>query len=201
MKSFFNEKASAYDAVHAELMDTKDALTAVIPPHAKKILDLGIGTGLELFDLFARIPDAQITGIDISDGMLEILKSRPFADRVTVICQSFFDADFGTDYDAVISSSALHHFAAHDKAKLYQKIYHALKPGGSFINSDCISNTLGEEVAAFAYYESNRATEEHIDTPLAIQTECALLREAGFSAVAYSNLKNPLYKLLIAQKT
>ena len=201
MKEFFNEKAVGYDAVHAELMDTKNALTAAIPTNAKQILDLGIGTGLELFDLFARIPDAQVTGIDISDGMLEILKSRPFADRVTILCESFFDAAFGSGYDVVISSSALHHFTASDKEKLYQKIYDALKTGGLFINSDCICNTPEEEAEAFAYYEANHATEAHIDTPLSVQTETALLQKAGFTPLQCSNLKNPLYKLIIAQKT
>ena len=200
MRAFFNEKADGYDAVHAQLMDPKHALTAAIPTQAKRILDLGIGTGLELFDLFRRIPDAKITGIDISEGMLEILKNRPFADRVTVINGNFFEVDFGEGYDAVISSSALHHFPAKDKAMLYQKIYDALKPGALFLNSDCICNTKAEETEAFTHYEANKHIEEHIDTPLSIQTETEILQKTGFTVVQVTDLENPLYKLLVAQK-
>lgn len=200
MRDFFNEKASEYDGVHAALMDTKDALTQSIPPTAKKILDLGIGTGLELFDLFARIPDAQVTGIDISENMLSVLKARPFAEKVTVHCGNFFALEFGTNYDAVISSSALHHFSAKDKAILYQKIFAALAPGGWFLNTDCIANTKQEEDDAFTYYEANRLIEPHIDTPLAKTTEETLLQNVGFSAITFTDLTNPRYKLCMARK-
>ena len=201
MHDFFNEKACGYDAVHAELMDTKNALTEAIPTNAKKILDLGVGTGLELFDLFERIPDAHVTGIDISEKMLEILATRPFKDQVAVIVGNFFEVDFGSDYDVVISSSALHHFPADDKKRLYEKIFRCLRTGGSFLNSDCIASTLGEEHAAFAHYDAHKHEEAHIDTPLAKETEEQLLVEVGFDGITFTNLENPLYKLCIAQKT
>ena len=200
MRNFFNEKASGYDEVHAALMDTKHALTRSIPLCAKKILDLGVGTGLELYDLFERIPDAQVTGIDISENMLEKLKTRPFINRVTLLCGNFFELDFGKDYDAVISSSALHHFMPNDKQLLFEKIFRALKPGGCFLNTDCIANTPDEESDALEYYLQNKDREEHIDTPLAWQTEQALLIACGFQNVTFTDLQNPLYKLCIAKK-
>ena len=200
MRDFFNEKADGYDEVHANLMEPKLALTAALPAESKRILDVGIGTGLELFDLFKRIPDAQVTGIDISEKMLEILKTRPFSDQVTVINGNFFEVDFGGDYDAVISSSALHHFTAEDKEKLYQKIFCALKPGGYFLNADCICNTKQEEAEAFAYYEANKELESHIDTALSVETETELLQTVGFSLLSVTDLENPRYKLLVAKK-
>ncbi len=201
MQSFFNEKANEYDAVHAKLMNTKDALTATIPTHAKKILDLGVGTGLELFDLFSRVPDARVTGIDISEGMLAHLAERSFADRVRVICGNFFTVDFGNGYDAVISSSALHHFTAKDKMLLYRKIFESLAPNGMFLNADCIANTLDEEAAALSNYEQNKDRESHIDTPLAKESEEQLIRAVGFADVSITDLENPRYKLLVAYKT
>ena len=189
MRDFFNEKADGYDEVHANLMEPKLALTAALPAESKRILDVGIGTGLELFDLFKRIPDAQVTGIDISEQMLEILKTRPFSDQVTVINGNFFEVDFGSDYDA-----------AEDKEKLYQKIFCALKPGGYFLNADCICNTKQEEAEAFAYYEANKELESHIDTALSVETETELLQTVGFSLLSVTDLENPRYKLLVAKK-
>ena len=114
LRSFFNEKADIYDGVHASLMDAKDALVDAVPSNARKILDLGVGTGLELIGLFEKIPDARVTGIDMCENMLAILRARPFADSVDIIQGNFFEVDFGSEYDAVISSAALHHFSSED---------------------------------------------------------------------------------------
>ena len=39
-------------------------------------LDLGCGTGLELEEYFRYNPEADITGIDLSDAMLKVLKQK-----------------------------------------------------------------------------------------------------------------------------
>lgn len=199
LRSFFNEKADIYDGVHAELMDAKDALVDSVPSDAKRILDIGVGTGLELIGLFERIPDACVTGIDMCENMLAILKKRRFADRVNIIQGDFFEVEFGVGYDAVISSAALHHFAAEDKLRLYRKIFDSLRSGGMFINSDCIANTDDEEREALEAYRRADVS-EHVDTPLARDKEEALLREAGFEVVSVTDLANPLFKLIIARK-
>ena len=199
LRDFFNEKADIYDGVHAELMDAKDALVDSVPSDAKRILDIGVGTGLELIGLFEKIPDACVTGIDMCENMLAILRTRPFADRVNIIQGNFFEVEFGTDYDAVISSAALHHFASEDKLRLYQKIFDSLRSGGWFINSDCIANTDEEEQAALEAYRRADAS-EHVDTPLARDKEESLLRAAGFEVMSVTDLANPLFKLIIARK-
>lgn len=199
LRDFFNEKASGYDSVHTALMDTKDVLVDAIPSDSKKILDIGVGTGLELIGLFEKIPNAQVTGIDMCENMLAILRSRPFADRVDIVQGDFFEVDFGADYDVVISSSALHHFAAEDKLRLYKKIFAALTYGGLFINSDCIANTDEEEQAALEAYR-NADESEHIDTPLSRDKEKYLLGQAGFEVLSVTDQENPVYKLIIARK-
>ncbi len=199
LRSFFNEKADIYDEVHAALMDAKDALVDAVPSDAKSILDIGVGTGLELIGLFEKIPDARVTGIDMSENMLAILQKRPFADKVNIVKGNFFEVDFGSEYDVVISSSALHHFAAEDKLRLYQKIFASLKRGGVFINSDCIANTEQEEREALEQYRLADPS-EHVDTPLSRDKEESLLRDAGFDVISITDLSNPIYKLIIARK-
>ena len=119
IRNFFNEKINDYDNVHAQFMNTKAMITNSLKKDTKKVLDLGVGTGLELFSLFERFPDAEVTAIDITENMLEELKKREFSDKVKTICGDFFEVYFGTNYDAVISSAALHHFLKQDKIKLY----------------------------------------------------------------------------------
>lgn len=55
---------------------TSDAvwLAAYVPIKAKKILDVGVGSGGVSLCLLAKNPDAQITGIDISTEMLDACK-------------------------------------------------------------------------------------------------------------------------------
>jgi len=89
LRDFFNDKAESYDEVHASLMDTKDILVEAIPADAEKILDIGVGTGLELIGLFEKIPDARVVGIDMCEKMLAILKQRSFADQVDIIQGNF----------------------------------------------------------------------------------------------------------------
>ena len=199
LRSFFNEKADIYDGVHASLMDAKDALVDAVPSNARKILDLGVGTGLELIGLFEKIPDARVTGIDMCENMLAILRARPFADSVDIIQGNFFEVDFGSEYDAVISSAALHHFSSDDKLRLYQRRFASLKRGGVFINSDCIANTEQEEREALEQYRLADPS-EHVDTPLSREHEEALLRRAGFEVISVTDLANPLFKLIIARK-
>lgn len=200
MNDFFEGKTDEYDEVHLKMMDNKIKITENLNENVKRVLDLGAGTGLELIPLFERFPDAQVVAIDITKSMLEELKKRSYAHNVETICGDFFETDFGNDYDAVISSAALHHFVESDKVKLYKKIYEALKVGGQFINSDRFVDTVLEQRQMMKEYEENRLVKAHIDTPLALEIEEELLESVGFSNIEFIDLKDLNYKLLKAIK-
>ena len=117
-RSFFNWKINEYDASHQEFMNTKKELANNLDKDSKRILDLGAGTGLELIHLFELFPTIEVTVIDITENMLEELKKRHFAEHVTTICGDFFEVEFGDNYDAVISTSALHHFKREEKENI-----------------------------------------------------------------------------------
>ena len=201
MKSFFNEKArECYDEVHSAYMDTKRMLTENLPCGTKKVLDLGAGTGLELIYLFEKFPDADVFAADISEKMLEVLSERDFAQKVTKIVGDFFTVELGSDYDAVISTSALHHFVKDDKKRLYRRVLESLKSGGVFVNCDKCANSPDEEEIYLADYYENRLVKAHIDTPLSAQTEKELLEEAGFCDVVIIETDTEYYRLIKAKK-
>ena len=197
---FFNNKIDSYDTTHEVFMETKKALTDNLPNDAFKILDLGAGTGLELIELFKKFPNAKVTAVDISENMLEKLKERDFKDKVTTICGNFFYVDFGDNYDAVISTSALHHFLMKDKIDLYKKIYDSLKEGGIFLNSDKIVLTNQEELDAIDFFNENINVKPHIDTPLSIEHEVEVLKESGFTEIEVSEVDKENYRLFKAFK-
>lgn len=201
MKEFFDRKASeSYDEVHAVFMRTKEMISENLPQGTKKILDLGAGTGLELISVFKKFPDARVFAADISENMLAELDKRDFAKKVTKIVGDFFTVDLGSGYDAVISTSALHHFLKDDKKRLFDRIYDCLADGGIFINSDKFANCPEDEEAWLSDYYENKDNRPHIDTPLAAQTEAELLKESGFSDIVIIDCDAEYYKLIKAKK-
>ena len=200
IRSFFNEKIDSYDDVHNEYIGMKNEASENLDKDARKILDLGAGTGLELIHLFELYPDAEVTVIDITENMLDKLKTRSFSSHVKTICGDFFEVDFGENYDAVISTAALHHFKKEEKMVLYKKIYDCLKENGQFINSDCIA--LTEEIEQNQLYEleNNFDDYKHIDTPLTIEHEREVLEKSGFKEISFSQLEKDDYRLILARK-
>ncbi len=199
-RTFFNEKIDSYDDVHSTYMETKKTLGDSLDKETKKILDLGAGTGLELIHVFELFPSAEVTVIDITENMLEELKKRSFADHVTTICGDFFEVEFGDNYDAVISTSALHHFKFDEKVKLYKKIYECLKNGGLFLNSDYIALTQEIEDHQLYELEHNIENYKHIDTPLTVEHEIEALKRVGFQEITSSNVDKDNYSLIKARK-
>ena len=200
VRKFFNGKIDSYDDVHSEYMKTKVLLADNLDKSAKKILDLGGGTGLELIHLFELFPEAEVTVIDITENMLEKLKTRNFAGKVKTICGDFFEVPFGEDFDAVITTSAFHHFKKNEKIQLLKKILECLKDGGQFINCDLIALTPEEEAAQLVELENNTDDSKHIDTPLTIENEIDALEKSGFKQISSSNGGKENYGLFVARK-
>ena len=200
VRAFFNDKIDTYDDVHKEFMQTKTVLADNLDKDVKRILDLGAGTGLELIHLFELFPEAEVTVIDITENMLHKLKQRSFASRVTTICGDFFEVPFGENYDAVISTSALHHFKKEEKMKLYKKIFECLRNNGEFINCDYIALTQEIEDEQLYELEHNMDDDKHIDIPLTVENELEILKTVGFEDVTSSNVDKESYSLIKARK-
>lgn len=199
-REFFNEKIDTYDQVHESYMETKKMLAENLDKDTKKTLDLGAGTGLELIHIFELFPSASVTVVDISEKMLEELSKRDFAKQVTTICGDFFEVDFGNDYDAVISTSALHHFKPEEKDLLYKKIYDCLKKDGLFLNCDKISFTQEEQNNCIYELEHNIDDYKHIDTPLTVENEISILTNVGFTDISSREVDKDNYRLIQGRK-
>ena len=196
MGAFFDSRLDDYEEHQLNAIDSARIFypfTARCLPmeQGARVLDLGCGTGLELGYYFDLNPSAQVTGIDLAEGMLKVLKEKFPLRKLTIIQGSYFDIPFGVDmYDAAVSVESLHHFTGEEKLALYQKVFHALTKGSCFILTDYFAASDAEE--AFFQQELLRLkTEEgisdhefyHYDTPLTAAHEIRVLREAGFSSV------------------
>jgi SAM-dependent methyltransferase len=194
MAAFFDVRADEYERHMFATIENVDtfyaSLADALPrkPSSPEILDLGIGTGLELDAVFERFPRASVTGIDVSAGMMNRLarKHRPWFARVRTIHGSFFTRDLGTcAYDAVVSSMALHHWIPSIKLDLYRRVRTALRPAGTFINADytVTATEAAHRLQAFAHAATEPDHSCHIDLPLTEDREVELLQQAGFGSV------------------
>ena len=89
MGAFFRKRLPEYEARMTKFWgeDYKQFARAV-PQSAKRILDLGCGTGLELDALYNLRTDISVTGIDLSPDMLDALMKKHGDKDLTLLCGS-----------------------------------------------------------------------------------------------------------------
>ena len=196
MAAFFNKRADGYEA-HMKGLDNSDEFYSMVPfavtstSQAVKLLDLGCGTGLEIQGILEKVPNAQITCVDMAIGMLDELKRKypAYAKQLNIIVGSYLDIPFSqNEFDYVIAVQTMHHWQEGTKVQLYRKILKSLKPGGMYIEADYIVDEQEEKERLDRYMEIQESgvLKEgeiyHIDIPFSVKTQKRLFKEAGFNA-------------------
>jgi len=195
MSDFFTERVDGYENhMLSNTMGNKEgyiAMSNLIPPSCKSLLDLGCGTGLELDEILKVMPDLEITGIDLTQAMLDKLKLKYPTKSIQLICGSYFDVPFGIEkYECTVSFQTMHHFSHELKIGLYKKIYQALSPAGVYIEGDYMVENQEDE--DFYFSENTRIRKKlniietefyHYDTPCTVENQIEMLYSAGFRNV------------------
>lgn len=193
MNAFFTARVEGYDEhMLTNVKGCKEAyieMARLIPKSCKILLDLGCGTGLELDQIFKLMPDIKVTGIDLTQAMLDKLIQKYLDKSINLICGSYFDIDLGTEeYDCAVSFQTMHHFSHEAKIGLYKKILHSLRTNGTYIECDYMVENQEDE--NFYYAENTRIRKEmnipedefyHYDTPCTIDNQLKMLNSAGFA--------------------
>jgi trans-aconitate methyltransferase len=117
------EKASAHQTSWGERM------VELLPLRGtERILDIGCGDGRVTRKLALRVPKGEVLGVDASNNMIAAARQYESANlHFAVLPVEEFS--FHEQFDLVFSHAALHW--VRDHAMLLQKIYEALRPGGS----------------------------------------------------------------------
>jgi tRNA (cmo5U34)-methyltransferase len=159
---------------YEELQEAVTAATSGI--RARRVLELGTGTGETALRVRAGQPEAEWVGIDSSEAMLARARERlPDAD---LRLQRLEDELPAGPFDLVVSALAVHHLDGAGKRDLFARVAGALRPGGKFVLGDVVVPAAGKTGPIHIDWE--------MDLPDSVEDQLAWLREAGFEAEASS---------------
>jgi tRNA threonylcarbamoyl adenosine modification protein (Sua5/YciO/YrdC/YwlC family) len=160
-----------YDQLQRELV-------AATGSGARRILELGTGTGVTSALLLERHADAELVGIDASEGMLAAARDALPANRVDLRVARLEEELPAGPFDVVASALAVHHLDGEQKAELFGRIRARLAPGGRFV--------LADVVVPLDPADADVPLTPGFDKPSPVADQLRWLEEAGFEpAVAW----------------
>jgi len=200
---FSNLETGQTATVDAPLMlDLVSAAAAALTPGARALLDIGCGAGNYALKLLQRLPDMDVTLLDLSRPMLDRAVERVSAatnGRVRAIQGDVREVDLGHEaVDLITAAATLHHLRTDDEwHRVFGACHAALRPGGSFWIVDFVSHEfdtvqalMWERYGAYltslegeAYRDRVLAYVEREDTPAPVTYQISVLNQVGFARV------------------
>lgn len=205
VKQHFEDEAQEFDRIIVALIPDYAQMVASLvetlpfdPEASIKVLDLGCGTGTVALSVLCTFPNAHLTCLDLAENMIDMARTKLVSYRDVRYVVGDFN-DFSGDYDAVVSSLALHHLSTDDaKRRCYRRIYGSLSPGGVFYNADVVlassERLRNTYMRQWRNFMRRSVSEQEVedkwipkyyaeDHPAKLTDQLAWLREIGFEGV------------------
>jgi SAM-dependent methyltransferase len=155
-----------------------------LPHPVHRVLDLGSGDGRLLALVKLARPETAAVALDFSPAMLELLRTR-FADDPSVeVLEHNLDLPLPPlgEFQAVVSSFAIHHLPHERKRALYREIHGLLAPRGVFLNLEHVSSPTPslhlQFLDAIAWpHQRDDPSNKLLD----VETQLTWLRQIGFA--------------------
>ena len=152
----------------------QDELVTASGTGARRILELGTGTGETARRLLARHPGSSLVGVDASEAMLAAARSALPPQRVELHVARLQDPFPPGAFDLVASALCVHHLDDRDKADLFERIAGALEPGGRFVLADVVVPCDPRDAVT--------TLTPNFDRPSSVADQLVLLEESGLKA-------------------
>jgi tRNA (cmo5U34)-methyltransferase len=165
-RALMRAEVPAYD----ELQDAVAGATR--PIRARRVLDLGTGTGETASRVLALHAGASLVGIDESDEMLTMARQTLPPGRVELRVSRLQDPLPAGPFEVVVSALAVHHLDSAAKAELFGRVHGRLDAGGRFV--------LGDVVVPDKPADAVTPVDAEFDRPDTIDDQLRWLADAGF---------------------
>ena len=200
---FSNLETGQSATVDAPLAMTLAAqAAAATTPHARHVLDVGCGAGNYALKLLERLPNLDVTLIDLSRPMLDRATERvgqATSGRITTIQGDIREVKLAErEFDIILAAAVLHHLRADSEWRdVFASFFRALRPGGSLWVFDLVESSIpaiqglmqqryGDYLTRLkdeSYRDHVFAYIEKEDTPRPLLFQLDLLRQVGFAHV------------------
>jgi tRNA (cmo5U34)-methyltransferase len=175
---------------------------ATATPHARHILDVGCGAGNYTLKLLERLPNLDVTLIDLSQPMLDRATERicrATTGRITAIQGDIREVNLlDEQFDIVLAAAVLHHLRS-DKEwhNVFAAFHRTLRPCGSVWVFDLVESSIPaiqqlmrQQYGAYLTRLKDESYRDHVfayidreDTPRSLLFQLDLLRRVGFAQV------------------
>jgi tRNA (cmo5U34)-methyltransferase len=156
-----------------------------VPPSTKRILDLGTGNGRLLALLRIDRPESEGIALDFSETMLNAASKRFATDKRVKVVKHDLNPSLPSrigQFDAIVSSFAIHHCSHERKRSLYQEIFDLLTPNGIFFNFEHVASpTPALHLKFLRAIGYTLETEDKSNKLLDVETQLSWLRNIGFA--------------------
>ena len=213
VREMFDSIAPAYDFMNRAMTFGIDRLwrrkaVKMLCGHApREILDIATGTGDLAIQIADALPEANVTGIDLSKGMVEIGKekvaARGLSGRVSLEIGDCLALKYpDSSFDCVTCAYGVRNFQ--DLLAGYKEMYRVMRPGGLLLIIELSAPTSALVKPFYKAYtkfiiptigrvisKDNRAYSYLPESIAAVpsgESMTSLLRQAGFSDAAFRRL-------------
>lgn len=136
MKKYYKFQSKIYDLTRWAFLFGRTNLIHQLPiarDAAIRVLEVGCGTGYNLYNFASYFVNAQLVGIDVSEDMIALSqkKMEPYKNRVDLLSQAYGKKAILNEesFDVVVFSYALTMINPHWE-NLIEQAYKDIKPGG-----------------------------------------------------------------------
>lgn len=203
VERFSNLTTGQQATVDAALaMELVTQAAARVTPHARHVVDVGCGAGNYTLKLLERLPDLDVTLIDLSRPMLDRAQERvrrASRGSITAVQADIREVELGErTCDIILAAAVLHHLRTDEEwSNVFAACYRSLTTGGSLWIFDLIDSDIpavnelqwqryAEYLRGFKGPEYQQQVFDYIaqeDTPRSLMFQLDLLRAAGFAKV------------------